>query len=102
MKNLRTRNGRLYWHWDPRFIDITGQAVSDGQVRLVDAARRVTAPTLLVRGDKSDIVRPDDVPVFLSLIPTAKVIEIAGVLTIWSSVTIIRCLLMLFFSISIA
>lgn len=63
MKNLRHRpNGRLYWHWDPRFI--TG--INDGVPRrgleqLEFAAANVHIPTLLMRGMKSDVVTDDGV-----------------------------------------
>ena len=81
-KNLRRRDdGRWYWHWDPRFVQrpdgIDGQ---DGLVdhdRLVAAARRVRIPTLLVRGQMSDIVSPEGVRELRELVPDAEVIDVA-------------------------
>jgi pimeloyl-ACP methyl ester carboxylesterase len=78
MKNLRQRNGRLHWHWDPQFLD---HAASDrGRVdgRLDRAATAVGAPTLLVRGALSDIVTPDDVEAFRQVVPHAEFAEVAG------------------------
>lgn len=82
-KNLRRRgDGRWYWHWDPRFI--TNQEGVDGQegrVRhelLCEAARRVTVPTLLVRGTMSDIVSDASVTELQELIPHAEVVDVAG------------------------
>ena len=81
-KNLRQRNGRWHWHWDPRFV--RGRDGIDGQEGLVDhdrlaaAARRVSVPTLLVRGRMSDIVSEDGVRELRELIPHAEVVDVAG------------------------
>jgi pimeloyl-ACP methyl ester carboxylesterase len=82
-KNLRQRgDGRWYWHWDPRFI--TNQEGLDGQAglvhheRLCAAARRITIPTLLVRGKMSDIVSDQSVSELRELIPHAEVVDVAG------------------------
>ena len=56
-KNLREKEGRLYWHWDPAFI--TGPRSAEGHrlaVSLDAVMADVTAPTLLVRGMTSEIV----------------------------------------------
>ena len=82
-KNLRQRgDGRWYWHWDPRFI--TNQEGLDGQAglvhheRLCAAARKVTIPTLLVRGRMSDIVSDESVRELRELIPHAEVVDVDG------------------------
>lgn len=82
-KNLRQRgDGRWYWHWDPRFI--TNQEGLDGQAglvhheRLCAAARKVTIPTLLVRGLMSDIVSDESVRELRELIPHAEVVDVDG------------------------
>lgn len=82
-KNLRQRgDGRWYWHWDPRWI--TNHEGVDGQEglvhhdRLTAAARRVTIPTMLVRGRMSDIVSDQGVQELLELIPHAEVVDVAG------------------------
>ncbi len=82
-KNLRQRgDGRWYWHWDPRFI--TNQEGLDGQAglvhheRLCTAARKVTIPTLLVRGRMSDIVSDESVRELRELIPHAEVVDVDG------------------------
>ncbi|MEL6967801.1 MAG: alpha/beta fold hydrolase, partial [Pseudomonadota bacterium] len=59
-KNLRQRdNGRYYWHWDPAFVtgkhNITHKG-EDSYALLEDAVRKITVPTLLVRGSKSELV----------------------------------------------
>jgi pimeloyl-ACP methyl ester carboxylesterase len=82
-KNLRQHDdGRWYWHWDPRFLD--GPAGVDGQRghvdhdRLVEAARRVTIPTLMVRGRSSDVISDESVAELRELIPHAEVVDVAG------------------------
>jgi non-heme chloroperoxidase len=78
MKNLRARNGRLHWHWDPAFIAVTARERFSDDGRLTAAARQVVAPTLLVRGSESEIVAVEDVDELLRLTPQTEVIEIAG------------------------
>ena len=82
-KNLRRRgDGRWYWHWDPRFIanqeGVDGQEGKVRHERLCEAARRVTVPTLLVRGGMSDIVSDASVSELTELIPHAEVADVAG------------------------
>ena len=81
-KNLRQRNGRWHWHWDPRFVrardGIDGQEGLVDHDRLAAAARRVDVPTLLVRGRMSDIVSEDGVRELRQLIPHAEVVDVAG------------------------
>jgi non-heme chloroperoxidase len=76
MKNLRLReDGRYHWHWDPRMLD--GRGPRDAE-RLRDAARSLTAPTLLIRGRLSDVVSPEGARDFLALAPHAEFVDIAG------------------------
>lgn len=87
-KNLRQKDdGRWYWHWDPRFMAATGdESGLDGiprnrytpEDRLVAAARRVTIPSLLVRGGSSDLLSEEGARHLLSLMPHAKYVDVAG------------------------
>ena len=77
-KNLRKKDdGRYYWHWDPRFL--VGRKESEYD-KLEDiqrnVAKRVTAPTLLIRGALSDVVTERNVNDFLASIPHAEFKEI--------------------------
>jgi pimeloyl-ACP methyl ester carboxylesterase len=82
MRNLRLRDGRYYWHWDPAFM----QMGRDAQARLDPAApsplesiaRAVTIPTLLIRGSRSRIVSEAGAREFLELVPHAEFVDIAG------------------------
>ncbi|WP_333618368.1 alpha/beta fold hydrolase [Dietzia sp.] len=60
-KNLRQRDdGRWYWHWDPRFADTAnGENAAIGEEVLSGYARRVEVPTMLLRGQNSDVIAAD-------------------------------------------
>lgn len=45
---------------------------------LAEGARRITAPTLLVRGALSDVVSQDTVNEFLQLVPHAEATDVTG------------------------
>jgi pimeloyl-ACP methyl ester carboxylesterase len=80
LKNLRYRaDGRLHWHWDPAFIR-RADRVEPPQFTdvLLQAARRVRIPTLLVRGMESDIVSPSAVAEFRKCLPNLEVVDVAG------------------------
>ena len=80
-KNLRHRDGRWYWHWDPRMITYRGNSLDEAAVRETRAraaARAVTVPTLLIRGAQSDVVSADGARDLLELIPTARHIDAGG------------------------
>ena len=76
MKNLRLRDGRYYWHWDPRMFQ-QGRPPRDHE-GLRDAARNLSVPTLLVRGQMSDVLSQEGVDDFRTLVPHAEFADIAG------------------------
>jgi len=81
MKVLRQRrDGRWYWHWDPKFIErgrreVPGQSF---QALFEAALHNVHVPTLLVRGLLSDVVTEEGVQAFLDAIPGAKLVDVGG------------------------
>lgn len=88
-KNLRLKeDGRWYWHWDPRFMALQepDEPGLDGipstrmvqAARLEDAARRLTLPTLLVRGGSSDLLSEQGAAAMLALVPHATQVDVAG------------------------
>jgi pimeloyl-ACP methyl ester carboxylesterase len=88
-KNLRLKDdGRWYWHWDPRFMALQepDEPGLDGipstrmvqAERLEDAARRLTLPTLLVRGASSDLLSEEGAAAMRALVPHAKQVDVAG------------------------
>ena len=78
-KNLRKKdNGRYYWHWDPRFLVGRKESEYDNLEDIQrNVAKRVTAPTLLIRGALSDVVTERNVNDFLASIPHAEFKEIS-------------------------
>lgn len=79
-RNLRLgADGRYRWHWDPAFLDPATRPRANTQVdELRDCARRLTMPTLLVRGRMSDVVSEDGARDFLALAPHAEYVDVAG------------------------
>jgi pimeloyl-ACP methyl ester carboxylesterase len=80
-KNLRRGpDGRLRWHWDPRFLNREAHARRTGSAwpqRLDQAARGLKCPTLLVRGRQSDVVSEENVKHFRELVPHAEYVDVA-------------------------
>ena len=77
-KNLRRdADGRYRWHWDPAFMS-PGKLGKDtmNPERFEDAARTISAPTLLVRGGKSEIVSAEGVAAFQKVMPHAEYVDV--------------------------
>jgi|SRR6185312_2371869 len=72
----RGDDGRLRWHWDPAMLDTVARGGERHQQRLLDAARNIHVPTLLVSGGRSDIVSEATVNEFLDAVPHAKHVEV--------------------------
>lgn len=82
-KNLRTGpDGRLRWHWDPRFLDGPRSAESAGrdaiERELEAAARGLAVPALLIRGGASELVSDECVREFLAMAPHAETVDVRG------------------------
>nr|WP_102144787.1 alpha/beta hydrolase [Mycobacterium sp. QGD 101] len=76
-KNLRHRDGRWYWHWDPQFLS---KPMDDPFIRvekLEQAAIELTIPILLIRGKLSDVVSIEGVQDFLAKVPHAEFVELS-------------------------
>lgn len=69
-------DGRLRWHWDPRMLEEVARGGHHYQDRLVEAARRIRVPTLLVSGGRSDLVSTRTVEEFMALVPHAEHLQI--------------------------
>jgi pimeloyl-ACP methyl ester carboxylesterase len=72
-----TANGRLRWHWDPRLLDVVPDDGARQQEHLLDAARQIRVPTLLISGERSDIVSDETIEEFLRCVPHAHHVRVA-------------------------
>ncbi|MBL4802255.1 MAG: alpha/beta hydrolase [Emcibacter sp.] len=79
-KNLREGDdGRLYWHWDPRMLDVSPSSEPPSQLdALVEISKDVSVPLLVVRGEHSDIVDDEGIAEMCALVPQTEVYEVAG------------------------
>jgi pimeloyl-ACP methyl ester carboxylesterase len=76
-KNLRLRDGRWYWHWDPAFMTKPGDDPELRTENFEQAAANLTIPVLLIRGKLSDVVSPEGVRHFLETVPNAEFVELS-------------------------
>lgn len=77
-KNLiRTDEGRWVWRYDPAMLadEFVDEALSSVD-RLARASHRIEIPTLLIRGQMSDMVTAHGIERFLDLIPHARTVEV--------------------------
>ena len=75
-KNLRLRDGRWYWHWDPAFMTKPGDDPELRTEKFEHAATSLTIPVLLIRGKLSDVVSREGVQHFLTTVPNAEFVEL--------------------------
>jgi pimeloyl-ACP methyl ester carboxylesterase len=76
-KNLRLRDGRWYWHWDPAFMTKPGDDPQLRTEKFEQAAADLTILVLLIRGKLSDVVSPEGVRHFLDTVPNAEFVELS-------------------------
>jgi pimeloyl-ACP methyl ester carboxylesterase len=81
-RNLRFREGRYYWHWDPAFMRVgrgeEAKSNFEGAISIDAATRALKVPTLLIRGSRSRIVSETGAREFLEMVPHAEFADIAG------------------------
>lgn len=70
-------DGRLRWHWDPRLLDTIGTGGEREQSHLLEAARCIDVPTLLLSGERSDVVSDATIDEFLRCVPHARHVRVA-------------------------
>lgn len=76
-KNLRLRDGRWYWHWDPAFLTKPDDDPFARVDMLEQAATRLEIPILLIRGKLSDVVTTEGVEDFLAKVPSTRFVELS-------------------------
>lgn len=77
-KNLRLRDGRWYWHWDPAFMTAPSDDPELRTESFEEAAVNLKIPILLIRGKLSDVVSPEGVQHFLDTVPRAEFVELSN------------------------
>ena len=76
-KNVRlAADGKYRWHWDPNFR-AARSSPENRQEWLEACARKLTLPTLLIRGALSDLLSEDGVQAFLKLCPHSEYVNVA-------------------------
>jgi pimeloyl-ACP methyl ester carboxylesterase len=76
-KNLRLRDGRWFWHWDPAFLTVPADDKFVRVAKLEHAVMSLTIPILLIRGRLSDVVSEAGVKDFLAKVPDAEFVELS-------------------------
>jgi pimeloyl-ACP methyl ester carboxylesterase len=80
-KNLRERDGRWFWHWDPDFVggtaDFPPEELMDRD-RLNAAVAAIEVPMLLVRGRMSDLVTEESAAAFRQRFPHIGFADVSG------------------------
>ena len=76
-KNLRYRDGRWHWHWDPAFLTAPMDDPFVRVEKLEQAAINLKIPILLIRGRLSDVVSEEGVKDFLDKVPNAEFVELS-------------------------
>jgi pimeloyl-ACP methyl ester carboxylesterase len=72
----RGEDGRLRWHWDPALLDTVAHEGERYQPRLLEAARRIEVPVLLLSGGRSDVVSRETISEFMQLLPHAQHVQL--------------------------
>lgn len=82
-KNVRERDGRWYWHWDPAFVggtaDLPPSEITDTD-RLHEAVAAIVerTPVMLVRGRVSDLVSEEKAATFCERFPSVEFVDVSG------------------------
>ena len=78
-RNLRVAaDGRFYWHWDPRLTERRSVPMAEIAGRMNEATAHVTVPTLLVRGEHSELISEAAIETFRGLLPGAEYVDVKG------------------------
>ncbi|MEA5457435.1 alpha/beta hydrolase [Arcicella sp. LKC2W] len=82
-KNLRLRaDGRYYWHWDMKMLELWKSITPDQQIknetRMYNAAKNLKVPTMIVRGGISDVVSDKVMAEFLDEVPHVRSVNVSG------------------------
>ena len=76
-RNLRLRNGRWFWHWDPAFLESFHISHTTSQERLEAAARALEVPVLLVHAAHSEVIGEREIEQLQMLVPHSEYVRVA-------------------------
>lgn len=78
-KNLRERDGRLFWHWDPGILRLNAPGEYDALRRTIGArGQPLACPALLIRGSRSDVVSSEGISELLEWLPQTEIFDVEG------------------------
>jgi len=78
--NLRPcADGRFEMCYDPAIAESFRRATSAGEIDLWPIYERINCPTLVVRGERSDLLASETVQAMSTRGPRAKIVEVPGV-----------------------
>lgn len=78
-KNLRlNERERWVWHWDPRLMNDDNHTHRNDRGMFERALLRSSAPVLLVRGERSDVLSEAGAAAFLQTFPRARYVNLRG------------------------
>lgn len=78
-KNLRlNERGRWVWHWDARLMNEENHSHRNDPEMFERALQSYTAPILLVRGQRSDVLSEAGAHAFLATFPHASYVNLRG------------------------
>jgi pimeloyl-ACP methyl ester carboxylesterase len=79
-KVVRERDGRWFWHWDPRMlIQERTEVVAHRFEGLLNVAmQNISVPTMLVRGLLSDVVTQEGIDEVVSHLPDVTLVDVPG------------------------
>lgn len=75
-RNLRKRNGRWFWHWDPAFLDSFHVSHVTSAERLEAAAKALRVPVLLVHAAHSEVIGVKEIEQLRMLVPHSEYVRV--------------------------
>jgi pimeloyl-ACP methyl ester carboxylesterase len=79
MRNLRRSDtGRLFWHWDPKVLEMRDMHAHETREQMLENCRRFVQPAMLVRGLLSDIVGETGIAELKHTMPQLELFDVAA------------------------
>lgn len=75
-RNLRKREGRWFWHWDPLFLESFHISHTASTDRLEAAAKALKVPVLLVHAAHSEVIGAKEIEQLHTLVPHSQYVRV--------------------------